>query len=1314
MKIHKSPHHSLSLRPFAWQGRQYLMLCVGLYSVFGPDGRAELRSEQQLWQETPPIFAALGQPPILDAGLPKPGAEVLLAGFCRAPGQSRVSAQEVLFGVGGLERRILVFGERGRLPGGGFTESEPFAEMPLVWQRAFGGPAHAVNPQGRGMEPDAAGVLLAPNLEDPGHRLLLPQDSPRPVCPLPLPPDAPERRSLSGTYDQEWLETRWPALPDDCAPEFFYSAQASQRLGTADGSPRYFEGGEEVIMQGLRHDGPVRGKLPRPRLRAFVLTCQHFCPFAESGSDASLGETPSGNSANTAPPLPYSKNLDAPGIFQEVELRCDTVWLFPDLPGAVQLYRGLLPVEDDEMDDILRVLVADEKPQDEPRSLEFYREELRRQARPALSLDLAPLVEAQAQIRKAVKQGRDVPKLLARIKADMLGQRPVMPLNVADMEQAARSTIAVGRSTLDGLERQVLGLREQFSHVMSFDVSIFSNMRAMLDNQEQQLEKTLRRSRNALQGVERRASKALSHMHSQMKESGLAARLTPEQRQDMARLESFANGEAFTSPTPLNPWHDRAFALQVAARRALRRNPAMQAELARCGLTSETQEENWLGCATAPLEDRPENWGLPPGPALHLPAGLYLPRFAGKEQVGLLVYPLGDDGRLVTTGEPTAASASPHAPAGPLSLPPSYPDGAILVVQDALTALLAEQETGDFCHVLAARSPQELLQADPPVQGIPPSEAEPALPLRLLLPAGAGGPELLAAWQAVFPAAEGISLPEGCSHALALTEQGHGLRRLVLDSLPPELAAKHDFDIPLPTGDGPPQPFKLNLPLPEREELQTRIDTLIRELRASFPDPQTQLAQQQAAALARINTSLTQATLPSHMRELFQRKLQDATDHAAPPTPSISEMLQEAQGKLDALGQRALAGLPPDGGQTARRLEHAQRRLHRLDRILAPLEELRAAGLAKLEALKQGVLPAEVQEALDKNGVTPDALRPLSREDVVRIMAEDRNLERRNLQGLDLSGLDLRGARLSHALCSKTSFAGAQLDGAELEFTLAPEADLAGASLRGARLKQAVLQDAVLRGTNWADADISLCIFRQCDNTDSRFDGATLSLCTFAGARLDGASFAGASLSLCHFGQIRAGAMRFGQARAFKCLFHDVDLNGADFSQADLTECRFQAVTGAGLGFVGACLHKSSADMETDLRGANFAQADLREASFRMCRLPQSDFWQARLEGALFQHCDLRGARLDGLHGTGCRFVKCDLQQADISHSQLMEGALRKCRLNGADLRGANLYSADLDRWLIDGESRFDGCNFSRTRLEGKEDALRHAANRSS
>ncbi|MDR0827343.1 MAG: DUF2169 domain-containing protein, partial [Desulfovibrio sp.] len=131
MKVYKDNQHSVTLHPFSWQGKRMLMVSVGLYAAFDPESASSsLRTEQDFWKEAPDAFASLGQPPMLDPGLPKPGAEVLVAGFCRAPDKKPVAAQEVAFRVGGVARRIAVFGDRERLPDGGFTAPIPFTALP--------------------------------------------------------------------------------------------------------------------------------------------------------------------------------------------------------------------------------------------------------------------------------------------------------------------------------------------------------------------------------------------------------------------------------------------------------------------------------------------------------------------------------------------------------------------------------------------------------------------------------------------------------------------------------------------------------------------------------------------------------------------------------------------------------------------------------------------------------------------------------------------------------------------------------------------------------------------------------------------------------------------------------------------------------------------------------------------------------------------------------------------------------------------------------------------------------------------------------
>ncbi|MDR0827064.1 MAG: DUF2169 domain-containing protein, partial [Desulfovibrio sp.] len=416
MKVYKDKQHSVTLHPFSWQGKRMLMVSVGLYAAFDPEGEnSTLRTEQDFWKEAPDAFAALGQPPLLDMGLPKPAAEVLVAGFCRAPDKKPVAALETAFRVGSVSRRIAVFGDRERLSGGGFSAPIPFVAMPLVWERAFGGPNFPANPVGKGLDADNKAARTPPNLEDPDHLLLSDQDRPAPACPFPLDIANPARRALSGTYDQHWLDTRWPAYPDDCDPEFFHSAQAAQRLRPAPGETPFFRGDEAIEIIGMSHEYPhIRSRLPQARIRAFVRTAEKFTPFAPAASDAP------GQTGRAKTPLPYAKDLDGPGLFREVDLRLDTVWLLPDLPGAFVLRRGLLPVEDDELDDVLRVLVVTEKPSEAPETLEYYRDELRKRAYPAVTIDLAPFVAAQEKTSRAVKMARDVPKLFAKVKKDFL------------------------------------------------------------------------------------------------------------------------------------------------------------------------------------------------------------------------------------------------------------------------------------------------------------------------------------------------------------------------------------------------------------------------------------------------------------------------------------------------------------------------------------------------------------------------------------------------------------------------------------------------------------------------------------------------------------------------------------------------------------------------------------------------------------------------------------------------------------------------------------------------------------------------------
>jgi uncharacterized protein YjbI with pentapeptide repeats len=61
-----------------------------------------------------------------------------------------------------------------------------------------------------------------------------------------------------------------------------------------------------------------------------------------------------------------------------------------------------------------------------------------------------------------------------------------------------------------------------------------------------------------------------------------------------------------------------------------------------------------------------------------------------------------------------------------------------------------------------------------------------------------------------------------------------------------------------------------------------------------------------------------------------------------------------------------------------------------------------------------------------------------------------------------------------------------------------------------------------------------------------------------------------------------------------------------------------------------------------------------------------------------------------------------------------MNGALRKCRLSGADLSEANLQGVNLGDWKINADTNFEGVNFKKTLVAGKEEMLRNVARRNS
>lgn len=311
------------------RGAQYL---VTVLAAFDLADSSRLDGDQGLW-----MMAAQALPPggILDAGMPKPRAELLIGGRIQAPDSTGLLLEAQ---VGGLSKRLAIHGDRWwRLGAMGYepTPPQPLRDLLLGPDRAFGGPGHLTNAAGLGFGAAArigAGPPVAlPNVEDPAALIYAVDDEPAPAVFGPMDVTHPARARLAGTYDQHWVEHVAPALADDIHPDFFLAAPPDQRF------PDYLRGDEPYRLRHFSREMPdIQGHLPALRPRAFV---------GRAGQE-----------------------------WAEIGLQLDTLWLFAGARRGVLGWHGGVPVADIDGRDVTDLMLAYERMADPPRAMAHYAE----------------------------------------------------------------------------------------------------------------------------------------------------------------------------------------------------------------------------------------------------------------------------------------------------------------------------------------------------------------------------------------------------------------------------------------------------------------------------------------------------------------------------------------------------------------------------------------------------------------------------------------------------------------------------------------------------------------------------------------------------------------------------------------------------------------------------------------------------------------------------------------------------------------------------------------------------------------------------
>ncbi|HSN97251.1 MAG TPA: DUF2169 domain-containing protein [Candidatus Nanopelagicales bacterium] len=314
---------SLPVGSVVWQPRQgaWMLSFVCKITFRLLPGRAALAEEYEPlypadrhWSDDPgwSVYAPSDVAPV------RPRADVVLVGEAYAPGGSPARSLVARLRVSEIDKRVEVCGERYLGPDGKLVEGARFTRMPLLWERAAGGP-DTVNPVGiRPDVKDGYGRRALPNLLPPGFALMGMDDAIEPAGFGPIAASWPERRQKLGRAAGSFSEREWTQkpLPPGVDVGYFNAAPWDQQADR-------IRDDERLVLEHLHPDHPhLATQLPGHHPRAFV--------------------TRPGRAAYAA------------------QMQVDLLWIRTDRGICTLTWRGQVPLE--RVDEEGKVVVALEEP----------------------------------------------------------------------------------------------------------------------------------------------------------------------------------------------------------------------------------------------------------------------------------------------------------------------------------------------------------------------------------------------------------------------------------------------------------------------------------------------------------------------------------------------------------------------------------------------------------------------------------------------------------------------------------------------------------------------------------------------------------------------------------------------------------------------------------------------------------------------------------------------------------------------------------------------------------------------------------------
>ena len=316
-------------------GRELLVVVVkGTFRIPAQSGETLRLHEEQVPLVMSDVF--FGEPGLsaprheVDFAPRKHRCDILLNATAYAPEGRPATRVTVEARVGSWSKSFDVVGDRvweAGLSGIGASVTTPFVQMPITYDRAFGGTdtrsedpadhaAYMLNPVGRGFHKQLKSEWVdgapLPNTEEPGNSVSWVNGNYRPMSFGAIGRHWEPRYKYAGTYDQHWLDHVFPFLPADFDEQYYQAAPLDQQLAMPLGE-------RQVTLLNLTPAGRHEFVLP------------HF----------------------EAPIHIFPKN----GEREDLTARVDTVAIEPDLERVTMTWRVARPLKKN-LFEIARVLVG--------------------------------------------------------------------------------------------------------------------------------------------------------------------------------------------------------------------------------------------------------------------------------------------------------------------------------------------------------------------------------------------------------------------------------------------------------------------------------------------------------------------------------------------------------------------------------------------------------------------------------------------------------------------------------------------------------------------------------------------------------------------------------------------------------------------------------------------------------------------------------------------------------------------------------------------------------------------------------------------